>query len=265
MKSTFLFRAATGALALAALLLSSLASGVTPAQALTCAIAPDDISIGITYHGAKIKVSGESKTGDELLVKITAPPADAHLRYLGKAAGMVWMKLGSMEFKHVPNVYLLYSTKPVDQLLAKDTQAGNLIGFEAIKARSEVTSSAGQIDTNQWFAEFIKFKESEKLYRVQEGTIQKQAGPSSDTYQLETDWPYQAAPGNYEVEVLAVRNGQVVDHAATTLKVEQIGFVAQISNLAFHNSAVYGIMAIVVAMLAGFGVAALFKGGGGAH
>ncbi len=257
MKSNFSFRA----LALAIILCASLTGGVNSAQALTAKVTPDDIAIGITYHGAKITVSGQSKVGDELLIKITAPPADAHLRYLGKAAGMVWMKLGSMEFKKVPPVYLLSSSKPIEQLLAQDTQAGNRIGFAALKAGAEVVSSAGRIDVEQWFSEFIKFKQSEHLYRVQEGNIQLNGG----SYQLETDWPYQAAPGDYDVEVLAVRNGQVVEQAKTTLKVEQVGFVAQISNLAFHNAAIYGIMAIIVAMLAGFGVAALFKGGGGSH
>ena len=41
--------------------------------------------------------------------------------------------------------------------------------------------------------------------------------------------------------------------------------MAKLSNLAFNHAAVYGILAIFVAMAAGFAVGALFKKGGGAH
>lgn len=261
MESNFRLKAA----GLALLLLATLTAPVTPAQALTCQIAPEQIPIGLTYHGARIVISGESLPGEELLLKITTPPADAHLRFLGKAAGLVWMKMGSMEFKNVPLAYLLYSSKPVDQIMAPAAQQENHVGYESLKAASQVISSAGEVDRQQWLGEFIKLKESEHLYQIREGAIHLTPGASGVSYRLESDWPYQAAPGDYLVEVLAVRDGRVVNQAATTLKVAQAGIVAQISNLAFHNSAVYGIMAILVAMVAGFGVAALFKGGGGSH
>ena len=82
---------------------------------------------------------------------------------------------------------------------------------------------------------------------------------------LDLNWPYQAAPGTYNIDALTVRNGAVVDRTETSLTVARAGMVAQLSNLAFNHAAVYGIIAIVVAMLSGFAVGALFKKGGGAH
>ena len=49
------------------------------------------------------------------------------------------------------------------------------------------------------------------------------------------------------------------------MTVVRSGIVAKLSNLAFNHAAIYGIIAIVIAMAAGFAVGALFKKGGGAH
>jgi hypothetical protein len=77
---------------------------------------------------------------------------------------------------------------------------------------------------------------------------------------MNTNWP-----GTYNIEVLAVHDGKVVDKTTTSLEVARAGIVATLSNLAFNQPAVYGIIAIIVAMAAGFAVGALFKKGGGAH
>jgi hypothetical protein len=67
------------------------------------------------------------------------------------------------------------------------------------------------------------------------------------------------------VEVLAVRDGHVVERASTKMLVEQAGLVAALSGMATNHAALYGIMAVVVALVAGLGVGAIFKKGGGSH
>ncbi len=265
MKTLFTKRVACFAAAIAAGLLFSVAGAATSAQALTCTVSPDKVPVGITYHGAKITVSGESQAGDELIVKISTEPKESHLRYIGKAANLVWMKQGDMTFKNVPAVYQLYSTREIDRLLDKQAQTADQIGFAAIEEAAEIETTAPDADRAKWLEQFIKFKTSEKVYKIEEGTITRQHGASGDQYRLEAGWPYQASPGDYKVEVLAVRDGSVVDRASTTLNVAQVGAVEQLSDLAFNRAAIYGVLSIVVALVAGFGVGALFKKGGGAH
>ena len=79
------------------------------------------------------------------------------------------------------------------------------------------------------------------------------------------NWPYQAQPGTYTIEVITARDGQVTGMTQTAINVEMKGFVGQISDLASHRRAIYGIIAIVVALAAGFAVGSIFKKGGGAH
>lgn len=233
-----------------------------PARAaVTTEVTPQNIAIDLLYHGTKLIIKGQSDANDDIIVKIDTDPIDAHMKYKGKAAGVFWMKLGDMSFEHVPAVYILASSQKLESLLPENERVREGIGFESIKANAKMESTAADMDPIRWIDEFIKFKKAEKLYKIEEGTVNMGQGG----YQLEINWPFQAGPGTYNVDVLAIRDGKVVDRAQTNLTVARAGVVATLSNLAFNHAAVYGIIAIVVAMAAGFAVGALFKKGGGAH
>ena len=236
-----------------------------PVSALTTEVTPQNIPINLLYHGAQLSIKGVSDVNDDLIVRISTEPTEAHMKFKGKAAGLFWMKMGDISFEHVPAAYLLFSSRNLENLLSKDERIKEGIGFEAIKDQAVMESSAEGMDPDRWIAEFIKFKKAEKLYLIEEGAVTRQHGAQGNEYQLEVKWPYQAAPGKYNIEVLAIRDGKVVDRAETSLTVERTGIVAKLSNLAFNHAAVYGIISIVVAMFAGFAVGALFKKGGGAH
>lgn len=229
--------------------------------ALTTQVTPQNIPITLFYHGAQISIQGQNAADAELIVKISSDPTDAHMKFKGKAAGLFWMKMGDISFEHVPAAYLLYTSRNLDTILPEGQRIKEGIGFESIMAGTSVESSAEGMDPDRWIDEFIKFKKAEKLYQIREGSITR----NNDAYQLDIDWPYQAAPGTYNIEVIAVRDGSIINRAETNLTVARTGIVAKLSNLAFNHAAVYGILAIFVAMAAGFAVGALFKKGGGAH
>ena len=231
---------------------------VASAQALTCKVSPDAIAIDLTYHGTTLTVSGVSDIDDDLLVKVSSKTGDVHLKYKGKASGLFWMKIGSMEFKNVPNVYMLYSTGPVKTLLDASSRTDKMIGYDAIRAGAEMERSDGKEVEGKWFDEYLKFKKAEDLYTAQEGTIKR----NGKEFSLTVDWPFQCPPESYTVDVFAVRDGKVVDQASAPFTVAQAGIVKQLSGMAFNNSALYGFVAVVIAMVAGFAVGAVFKGGG---
>jgi len=251
------FTIKTAVLFFAAAALTVLFSG-KPAWALTAEVTPQNIPIKLFYHGDRLTIDGKCALNEDLIVKISNTPGEAHMKFKGKAGGIFWMKIGDISFANVPTAYLLATSQNLDSMLSREEQIKEGIGFEAIKEGAEIESSAEGMDKAQWINEFINFKKEEKLYRVEEGTITNQNGK----YHLEMEWPFQAAPDTYNIEVLAVRDGKIVDRAESNLTVERAGIVAQLTELAFNQAAVYGIIAIVIAMVAGFAVGVLFKGGG---
>jgi len=235
---------------------------ISPAHALTVEVAPGIVPIDFFYHGKKLAITGSSAIDDDLIVKISSPATDIAMKYKDKVGGLFWMKKGSYEFKDVPSVYLLHTSAALDRILSPEQQQKHLLGFKALTAHATVEDSDGNEVDKKWLDQFIRFKEAEKVYNVQEGTVVRQHGNDGNTFTLSLDWPFQARPGTYTVEVLAVRDGIVVDSSSSSFTVEQQGIIATLSGMAFNRSAIYGIMAIIIALVAGFAVGAIFKGGG---
>jgi hypothetical protein len=67
------------------------------------------------------------------------------------------------------------------------------------------------------------------------------------------------------VTAYAVKDKKVVEEAEGNVLVEQVGVVKALANMAETKGALYGMMSIIVALGAGFGVGIIFRKGGGAH
>ncbi len=240
---------------------------IQPAHAITCSVSPEVVPINLTYHGADLSISGSSMAGDDLIIRISNEHTDAHYKYKGKAGGLFWMKKGDVTFKNVPGVCMLYSTGEIDNLLDTNTQRANQIGIEGLKAAAEMETESAELQGHdeRWKDEFIRFKKDQLLYSIQTGTVTRQHGQENDTFHVDVQWPYQAGPGSYTVEALAIRNGQIVEQSSSQFLVKRSGVVEQLSKMAFNSASLYGIMAVVIAIIAGFAVGMVFKKGGGAH
>ncbi len=229
---------------------------------VTCEATPALVPITLGYHGVPVKIQGQATPGDDVIVKVTAGQDDIHLKYKGKAAGLVWMKLGTLIFENLPGTYLLSTSRQIDLTLSQDAREQYGIGYEALQKKAVIKAEHGELPAGDWFAQFIDFKSNEQIYALNEGGVQVDANGG---YSLSLNWPYQAQPGKYTVEVITARNGEVTGKTETAITVEMTGFVGKISALASQRRAIYGIIAIVVALVVGFAVGNIFKKGGGAH
>lgn len=55
--------------------------------ALTVQVDPQDISIGIGYHGSRLRISGDHAPGEQVIVRISSEIGETRLKYKGKAGG----------------------------------------------------------------------------------------------------------------------------------------------------------------------------------
>lgn len=243
----------------------ALLQGSAVAGQLTAKANHDHISIGTFYHGSTVSVRGTYEPGTDLIIKITAPDGKTALKEKGKTAGFLWMNIDELEFENTPGLYFIRSSQNIDKLV--DSQDANkyVLGFTALEHHIGIDKVNNQEEKARWFAEFVKFKEQQKLYAEGGGEITYSNKDGKHTYYTLFDWPYQAQPGDYTVDVYAVKDGRVVDSAQSMVLVDQAGAVKFLATMAKSNGAMYGIISIVIALLTGFGTGIIFKSGGGAH
>jgi hypothetical protein len=174
--------------------------------------------------------------------------------------------VGTLKFEQTPNLYEVFSTKKLDDILGPEERERYVIGYPALEKHVEVGPVARGEEKTKWFGEFVKFKEASNLYASSSGTITTSAlADGRQEYYIMTNWPYQAAPGDYTVTVYAVKSKKVVEQAECKVRVEQVGMVKALAGMAANSAAFYGFLSIGIALAAGFGVGMIFRKGGGSH
>lgn len=252
-------------LLVAVLSLLCLAFAGNASAELTAKANHDHIKIDFFYHGSTVSVSGISDPGTDLIIKITSPEGHQVLREKDKVAGLIWMNTDELKIDNVPNVYFLHSTKNIDDILDAGDSMKYVIGYQALGNHVALSPAAQEDEKAKWFQEFVKFKEASKLYGTSTGEISLKQEDGNQGYYILTQWPYQAPPGTYTVTVYEVKDKKVIETAEASVLVEKTGIIKSLSNMAKNNGSLYGLISVIVALGAGFGVGMIFKSGGGAH
>lgn len=233
---------------------------------LTATANHDHITIDFTYRGSTVSVKGEADAGTDLIVKITAPEGHQTMMKKGKVGGILWMNVGSLRFERTPDLYEVFSTRSLEEILSEEQRAEHVIGYGALLQHVTIGPTSSEGEKATWFGELVKLKESSRLYTASVGRIRTTAlADGRQRYELMTDWPYQAPPGEYAVTVYAVKDRRVLERAECKVLVEHVGTVKALASMARNRAAFYGLVSIAIALGAGFGVGMIVKKGGGAH
>jgi uncharacterized protein (TIGR02186 family) len=229
-------------------------------------LAPNVILMGATYNGTTLLVSGAIPKDAEAFVRVTGELEDVKLKKKGRALGLLWMNMGSVNIRQAPNVFLLCPSKALEEISQTNQENWRRLGlgFEGLKGRVGVTPASE--DKDALFKEFVKLKEIKELYAVYEnaiayGSTSGSMKPFTATVGIPSDMPQ----GVFKIEVFAIRDDAVLAAGTQEMKVAEVGLPAMMSSMAFHHGTLYGIVAVMVAILAGLLTGVVFKGGKGAH
>ena len=225
---------------------------------LEITVQPDQIFIGATYNGTDILVSGQVPADTEAVIRITGHEEDSKLKKKGRVMGVLWMNLGSVELQNIPGVFLLYKS-----IQADDQQVGG-INISAIRRKAEIVSEYQ--DKDALFEEFVKLKQKSGLYRtVENGIHYEKENNGMKFFSASVKLPSALPQGDYKLEVFALAGNDIAGYSKKDLNVKQAGMPAFIATLAFDHGTLYGILAVIVAVIAGLLTGTIFKGEKGAH
>jgi hypothetical protein len=248
-----------------------------PALALsppTVKVTPSVVEMGTFYGGTKLRVEGTIPTGSKVVVIIKGKDV-IELFNRVERVGPIWVNSGRVSVSGVPSLLLVFSSEPVSDCLRRRAMDDCLCDVEAIK--KQVRIKPEQEASDSIAEDFLKLKLRQGNYQMSGGGVwvgsavqaldatssaamtseTAEVPPSTDgtePYLLEFTWPKSAAVGTYEIRVHACRDGEVKESSVMPLKVVEIGFPAMITSLARNHASSYGVLSIIIAMLAGFGI-----------
>ncbi len=229
--------------------------------AVSVELNPAEIHISAFYDGSQVEIKGSVPKGTEAFVRLIGPREEIHVKKKGKVGGLLWMNTGDVTFENAPSSFMILTSSALASLVDDPKSP---IGYSSIK--SEVVVEPASEDKDFLFGEFVKLKKASDLYMADTNAIKYLGDTGTDRpFTAVMPVPPKMKPGSYKVEVLAVKGGQVVDKATKEFTVRMVGFPKKLADMAFGQPLIYGIMAVVIAVLAGLLTGFLFKSKGGAH
>jgi uncharacterized protein (TIGR02186 family) len=225
-------------------------------------IHPQKLLITSFYHGEAITVRALIPTGHEVALRIMGPEEDLPLLEKGRVWGL-WMNVRQVKFHHVPTVYLLQTSKSLSALADQKTLDRLRMDYRSLLSDSlekqETSRKSFLID------QLIKLKEHDRLYQIRESSIQVKPLGNGRVDQLEAELslPVRISPGSYALELIGFHDGQGTLLQREVIEVRLSGFADLMYRLAKEKGLLYGVLAVIVALLSGLAIGLVFTSRGG--
>ena len=238
-----------GLIGLALLLLLARAE----AQELTADLSDHLIAISSDFTGADMLVFGTTDGPGDIIVTVRGPRSPVVVREKERAFG-IWLNAASMRFDNVPAFYALAASRPPETVMTEDVRRLNEIGLDQLRLVAE--PGADDARATAFREALLDLKTREGLYAAEPAKV---TFLGDRLFRAAIHFPASVPVGRYAVDVALVQDGHIVRSFSPSLLVHKVGFGADVFDFAYEDAALYGLLAVLGAAMAGFLGSLLFR------
>lgn len=211
--------------------------------------------VGITtgFVGTDVLLFGATEGEGDVIVVVRGPDRRETVRRKSRVGG-IWINTDEVAFAAAPAFYAVAASGPVNEIVSPRVLWRHRIGTENLELRPLRPLDAA--DLAAFRAGLLRNKISQGLYYDKPGRV---TFLGNRLFRANLYFPANVPTGTYTVEVLLVRQGQIVSAQTTPLLISKIGVGAEVYRFAHENSVFYGIFAIVMALAAGWIAGVIFR------
>ncbi len=225
--------------------LTLIGSPFAKADTLIADLSSHLIAITTGFKGTDLLMFGAIDAPGDIVVVVQGPLTSITVRKKERVAG-VWVNQANITFENIPSFYALASSKPIEQILSPETQKQLNIGIENVpmKVDGELTPE----EEKQFHEALIANKRLQELYYTD---IARVNFMGQELFRTNIFFPSNVPTGDYVVDIMLVRDKNVVGVQRTPLVVSKVGFGAEIFDFAHQQKWFYGSLSIGLAILGG--------------
>ncbi|NKB49470.1 MAG: hypothetical protein GKS02_08910 [Alphaproteobacteria bacterium] len=220
---------------------------------LVADLSEDLIAITTGFTGTEVLLFGATDGAGDVIVVVRAPESQVVVRRKGRVAG-VWINADSLTFDMVPGFYHVAASRPLADLLPATVLQDEQIG--AVNLSVAPVTSAPQAEVTAFAAALIRNKQRVGLFNPELGEIRFLG---DRLFRTQVQFPSSVPTGEYTATIYLVANGAIIDRTDTTLQVRKSGFEANVFEFANQNPSIYGLLAILIALAAGWFAGIVFR------
>ena len=205
------------------------------------------VSITSAFQGEKLLLFGMFDPPGEIVVVVAGPSSRETVLRKERVLGL-WLNTGRQAFDDVPAYYYIAASKPLQRLLARGA-GGEILSLEDRLASVRSVGSREHYDLIRFRQGLVEVKRREGLYPANFGQITVQAGR---LFRAELPFPSRLPEGVYEIRAYLLRDGRIAAAVSRPLPVGKVGFSSELAVWASQDGELYGLSAILLALLAGW-------------
>lgn len=211
------------------------------------------IAVTAGFTGATVDLYGATDGAGDVIVVVRGPPMDITMRRKERVAG-IWINAVSLEFDNVPGYYHVAASRPLGEIATPETLTASVIGVDRLPLAMNAAVAAPE--ASEWRAALVRVQQRSGLFPQQVGKVSFR-GTRLFTTRLVL--PANVPTGHYDVDVLLVEDRHIIGHRQAQLEVRKTGFEAGVHSFAHERPALYGLIAIVIALVAGWLAGLVFR------
>lgn len=239
---------------LTTLLIVLLTPFAAEARELAVDLSKSVVPITADFHGSDLLLFGAAEENADIVVVVRGPKRNEVVRRKRRVMG-VWSNGAEVMFEDAPAFYYVAASRALDQFLSPALASRHQIGFDGLV----LLPVAGQADENGEFRRaLIRNKQRQGLYGKQTGLVSMVGGK---LFKTRLRFPANITVGDYAIDVFVVRDGRIADSQTTVLGVQRFGIEAKVYDFAHRHALAYGILAIILATVAGWFASVVFRKG----
>lgn len=226
------------------------------AKPLMADLSAHAIAIDSQFTGTELLLFGSRNETGNVIVVVRGSPADFIVRKKERVAG-IWMNTSSYTFKNMPQYYVMASTGEVANI-----DEGNL--FEKLEIGLEsLIDKAPPLGDEVEAAEYEAFRNAllrqRSTVNLYQNTVKDISFMGESLFKTVIPFPENIPRGRYTAETYLIYGGDVVGMQSTPVVVNKKGFDAFVFDLAHNHSLTYGILSVIMALIAGWVASVVFR------
>lgn len=232
-------------------------------EAVNIGVSSREIAIAPDFSGTEVTVFGAIDNPDpyllaigayDIVVSLEGPRDFITVRKKQRVLG-VWVNRSGLTFESMPESYSMASTKVVDKIATPLELTTYNVGLP--RARIVPSTFSGRAEEVAEYRDaFLNLKHKSKLYQSNPGGV---TFVSSSLFQANIQIPADIPNGTHTIRAVVFKTGVVVAEKELTLHVQKTGLEQMITRAATENALYYGLFAVLLAIITGWGASLMFR------
>jgi len=224
------------------------------AEALAADLTSHLIAITTGFTGASVVLFGTIDGPGDVAVVVRGPDRDMTVRRKSRIAG-IWVNSQEVTFANVPSFYFVAGSRSLEEIVSPSAAALYRLGVASLEMKAESGAPPEIVDS--FAAALIAAQQRAKLFPNAVGKVHF---IGERLFRTTIEFPSNVPTGTYLVAVFLIRDKDVVSGQTTPLVVSKVGIDADVFGFAVRQPGLYGAVAVLTAVVAGWLASLPFRG-----